>query len=173
VSELLELSGYGVEESVIRVKELLEQGSDPNEQDEFGETPLHRTVISCNEATVEIARALIAAGANVNQRDKYGKTPFYEIAIHHRPGHPCFEWHILMAMIFVENGKADLNVYSEAYDGTALHLLAGVDADDMIRLLLIYGADRTLKDSKGRTPLDVAIAGNHTKSAGILRNAAS
>ena len=52
----------------------LATGSDPNDLDEGGYTPLHRSVWSENPETV---RVLLAAGANTDARDKTGSTPLH------------------------------------------------------------------------------------------------
>jgi hypothetical protein len=48
-----------------------------------------------------------------------------------------------------------------SYNGfTPLHFAAEEGHSAMVRMLLKFGADRTIKDSRGRTPLEVAMAKN-------------
>jgi ankyrin repeat protein len=75
-------------------------------------------------------------------------------------------------LITVAKYDVDARVVSEAelevpWDGfTALHFAAEAGHSPMVRLLLKFGADCTIKDSKGRTPLEVAMA--QDASAAIL-----
>ena len=55
---------------------LIEHGSDPNERNEQGVTPLHvaaRMPFTCD--ATEFVSVLIAAGADVNARTRDGRTP--------------------------------------------------------------------------------------------------
>ncbi|CAL1280180.1 unnamed protein product [Larinioides sclopetarius] len=63
-----------------RVRVLLSEGIDPNQQDEFGNTPLH-TAAESIWINIEIVRELISAGANVNLVNKTGYRPLHYAAI--------------------------------------------------------------------------------------------
>ena len=52
--------------------------------------------------------------------------------------------------------KADVNKRDPDDGQTALHWSAMLNNTDAIRLLLGKGASTTIKDKKGRTPIDVA-----------------
>ena len=52
--------------------ELLDQGHDVNERNDFEETPLH-TAINLN--LVEMVRLLVDRGADLEAKDERGKTP--------------------------------------------------------------------------------------------------
>lgn len=57
-----------IKNNVKRVKELLEQGVDPNQTDDWANiTPLHYAAFN---NSLEIATMLIAAGAKINVRDQ-------------------------------------------------------------------------------------------------------
>lgn len=60
------------------VKELLEQGINPNETDDWANvTPLHYAVLN---DSLEIASLLLAAGANINARDRIDQETPLDIA---------------------------------------------------------------------------------------------
>ena len=54
------------------VKSLIQAGRDVNEQDRWGETPLHD---ASRNGHVEVITALLAAGADKTIKDEDGKTP--------------------------------------------------------------------------------------------------
>ena len=56
---------------------LLQQGVDPNAQDDNGFAPLH---FAAQESLPEVARLLLDAGADPNIRDKFGNGPLFRAA---------------------------------------------------------------------------------------------
>ncbi|MFA9558106.1 M48 family metallopeptidase [Evansella sp. AB-rgal1] len=74
--ELTPLQEAALEGDTQQVELLLLEGADVNEQDEyFGETPLHYAV------NIEVAQVLISAGADVNIQDNYGWTPLMNAVV--------------------------------------------------------------------------------------------
>jgi ankyrin repeat protein len=61
------------------VKRLLQAGSQPNEFDDLGKTPLHYAAAG---AHLEVVRLLLASGAEINAHDErvIGNTPLREVA---------------------------------------------------------------------------------------------
>eukprot|EP01120_Amphizonella_sp_Union-15-10_P012171 TRINITY_DN536_c0_g1_i1.p1 TRINITY_DN536_c0_g1~~TRINITY_DN536_c0_g1_i1.p1 ORF type:complete len:149 (-),score=28.37 TRINITY_DN536_c0_g1_i1:59-505(-) len=59
------------------VQLLLNSGkSNPDAQNNVGDTPLHKVVFRNNKAVVEIVKAFIKAGANTQLSNKDGQTPY-------------------------------------------------------------------------------------------------
>jgi ankyrin repeat protein len=54
------------------VRLLLEYGADPNTQDEYGDTPLHK---AASEGRVEVVELLLVYGADPTVKDEDGRTP--------------------------------------------------------------------------------------------------
>lgn len=126
------------------VRTLLEKGHDPNNSNEFGDTPLHLTA---ERNYLEIARLLLEHGADVNARNNNGFTP---------PHNACFMGNIDLVRLFV-NYYANINIVTE-YNDTPLHIAVFHGYIDLVRLLLEQGADVEVRDDRGdRTPLDIAI----------------
>jgi CubicO group peptidase (beta-lactamase class C family) len=64
--------------NVDAVRQHIKAGSDLNEKDEYGSTPL---IVATTFGRAEVARALIAAGADMTIRDTYGSTPLHLAAL--------------------------------------------------------------------------------------------
>ena len=65
---------------------------------------------------------------------------------------------------------ADVNKRHRYIGRTALHWSARYNSTDAIRLLLQNGASTTIKDNKGRTPIDVAREHNHQEAVLLLQH---
>ena len=108
------------------VKLLLSKLADPNlGRRDSGETPLHH-VLTCNgthDEHLQIVNALLEAGANPNQKTKTGVISY--------------------------NFMRDVRVRGE----TPLHRAAAYAPKDIIEALLAAGADRSVRDENGDSPL--------------------
>lgn len=114
-------------------KTLIDSGSDVNNRDALGNTPLHRCL------SAEECRVLIAAGADVNARTNYGATPL----------HYCHSADI--AELLVAAG-ADVSA-RDIYGATPLHCCS--DAA-VCKILLDAGSQVEARDNDGHTPLHLA-----------------
>jgi ankyrin repeat protein len=96
---------------------------------------------------VEELQREIAAGLDVNEADNDGMTPLH---------HACIEKSFEAAKILLEAG-AIVDV-RDKWGGTALgRAVYGKDGSvDLVRLLVEYGADPTVENNKGNSPLTLA-----------------
>jgi uncharacterized protein len=135
-------------QDTVLASKLISQGSDPNQKDENGTTPL---MTACRFSEVEIARFLINHGATINQpRSPKGRTTLM-VACAYYSG-------INIVQLLVEKG-ADVNLTAD--DGsTALMLASGSEKLDVVNFLLAHGANASMKDKAGKTALDFAANGN-------------
>lgn len=120
---------------------LMDRGADATAVD--GEIVLQ----AVQSNSLQILKRLLAEGAKLSVVDKHGNTPLHISARHRAKKAPSGVVEFLL--------EQQLAVNSRAPDGrTPLHLAAGSGNVHALRVLLEHGADPTLKNGKGMTPLD-------------------
>ena len=87
-------------------------------------------------------KKLIAKGADVNTTDKHGSTPLMHAS----------DLQVLDTLLI---NKADINAKDD-FGETALMSAAGFDNSEKVKFLLEKGADKSLKNKKGKTAADLA-----------------
>jgi ankyrin repeat protein len=128
------------------VQLLLGEGADVRARDGEGRTALHRTVWQGGEAVV---RLLLENGADASACDNYGRTVLDE-ATAVLKGVEAVENVLLEAETNVGNGSDE--------EQMALVDAVGKGKGSVVRLLLKQGADSSVRDCKGRSALDDAVA---------------
>ena len=102
---------------------------------------------------------MLDEGMPVDSVDWFGRTALQRAAVFN---------HTDVIHELLQRG-ADVNK-RDRYDGrTALHYSAKYNSTDAIRLLLRNGASTTIKDKKGRTPIDWARQYNNQEVALLLQ----
>jgi ankyrin repeat protein len=147
------------------VELLLERGADPNKHGNVKllnlreQTPLMLAAMSGN---AEMAVLLLRHGAKINAMDEYGITA------------------LMRAIIEDQNEVAALLVRNKAYVNardingwTPLMFAAREGQYGIVSLLLEKGADVNARDQAGRNALTYAMENGHSKTADLLRSAAS
>ncbi len=143
--------------NVALVDVLLKASADVNLANIAGVTPLMGAVFSGN---AEIVRKLLAAGAKIDPLDRVKKN-----AATYAAGKGCSD--CLLALIEAGTGvNAPLD-----NDLTLLMWAAAYGQESSVSLLLSKGADRRLKDSRGKTAADMAREGEHAKVLALLAQA--
>jgi len=141
-------------------KMLLEFGADPNATGTGGTTPLADAAL---KGDLDGVRLLLAHGARPNAIGQDGTQPIHGAALGDS------------AEVIRELLKQGANVNARTRDEvqTPLHMAAAMGKMKAVEALVALGADLTMKDSKGRTPLDAAERAGLTDVAAFLRRAAA
>ena len=127
-----------------QLKQLLDQGTDIEEQDRIVGTALHWAALTDN---AEVAQALIAAGADVNSVARGDGTTALHVAA------PRGSTEVAAALI-----EAGANINARNREGrTPLHIAAASNASGAIELLVRSGVDIDEKLRGGATPLSFAV----------------
>ena len=172
---------------VERVRDLLTQGAIVNSRDRNGDSPLNMAAAKGHVALVEV---LLKSGADVNLANLSGVTPLMSAVF---AGHAGIVRTFLDSGAKVEpldRVKKNAAVYAAATgcddclmallshgtqvnsrlenDLTLLMWGAGYGQEAVVRILLSAGADRTLKDNRGKTAADMAREGNHQAVLNLL-----
>jgi ankyrin repeat protein len=115
-----------------------------DDTDEDGLTALHHAAADGHD---EIVGLLLSRGAHTNSRDVYGNTPFLSAS---QGGH------LKVVQLFLQHlGGLALKERGER-GRTALHLASCRGAGEVVRCLLLAGADPMIPDDDGRTPRELA-----------------
>ena len=138
-----------------QVRDLIDQGVDPNLRNWRGEIPLHRAAI--RNPDLDVSRALIGAGADVNARDEKGATPLHRAAHNASPGR---------GVLLMEAG-ASLNARDKG-GATPLHYAAESGREEMLARLVEAGASLHVRDKDGATPLHQAVEKGWSEGATTL-----
>jgi len=139
---------------VIKVKAVLEGGTDVNAKDKSGQTPLH---LAANEPNTEIIALLLTKGANVNATNNIGWTPLFGAALHGNRA---------IAELLLAKG-ASFNAKSKSGE-TPLHLMPFDGKPVVAELLLSKGANIDVRGPIDQTPLHIAAYHGKTEIADFL-----
>lgn len=137
---------------------LLDKGSNVSHIDQDGTAPLH---IAAGQPDIRYLNALLSRGANVSQSNKIGRQPLHIASessynIRQKRFFPKNQF----IRRLVEHG-ADIN--AQGRFGTPLHHAVFGANITAFKELLRLGADRSLRNKEGRTPLEMAQHLNNSK----------
>lgn len=140
-------------------KFLIEAGANLNARGEKGRSVLHDAAM---RRDVEIIRELVEAGLPATLRDDDGATPLHYTAL--PESMPRFsrtassaetDRRLTTARTLIELG-ADVNAATTAAKATPLHVAAMNGKTELVALLLLSGADASLKNAAGATAEQLA-----------------
>ncbi|OQX30063.1 MAG: hypothetical protein B0D92_00430 [Spirochaeta sp. LUC14_002_19_P3] len=165
---------------------LLANGASPNLPDKNGQTPLFTASISGRK---RVQQALIASHANISFRDNDGKTALHA-AILNKSIDGTITLIDLGADIFAVDsaGQTPFNLLIEAgmefakvvitpsiinlqnnQGNTLLHLAVTGKADSgVVEMLLSKGADKSIRNARGKTPYDLADSARNDSLKALL-----
>jgi ankyrin repeat protein len=122
------------------VRLLIERGANINATGTLLGTVLHYAAVDGYD---EVAALLLDKGASANSRDRKGMTPLMWA---------CFNGHLGVVKMLVQHMHGQGLQERSDRGWTALHNAAYRGHEDIVRCLLLGGADLTITDNEGRTP---------------------
>ncbi len=122
---------------------------------EYEDAPLHYAARQGNPQTIGI---YLEHGAALEARDRNGLTALH-IAVN--AGHAA-------AVELLLSKGASLTAEVPGFDRSVLHLAAASGEFEVARILLERGADRSFRDARSRTPLELAVEHGFTNLARLL-----
>lgn len=140
---------------VFFVESLLSAGADIRQICPDGDTLLMIEARKYN-MKLSVVTALVSAGADPNQENEYGDFPLYAVAKHIQTADDSeIEGYCDVMTYLLQNG-ADANKTFSATGKTALYALCEIlhASEKIVRTLLYYGGDPTIKDNRGETIYD-------------------
>lgn len=132
----------------------IKDGSDVNEYDAYGYTPLINAAIL---GRLEVVQALIRSKADVNKKGPFGFTPLHAAA-------QCGHRDVVLCLL--DNG-AIVNAQNDDLD-TPLHLALHSSNIDIVYILLKYGSNVFIKGLKQQNSIQTAKAANLGDLANFL-----
>ena len=153
------------------VRALIEHGVDPNFCDGKKRTALHHAFNSADvsaDASFDLEALLLEAGADINKTDVRSRSPLHYAFV--KIGNPDLNTRIdpvetVSSACGMKN--VDPNI-RDLWGRTPLHYSAQRGAVTSAMIMIEAGADVTLQDAAGNTPLGVAMASGHSEFATML-----
>lgn len=154
-------------EKIENFQYILDGGADPNGAGTAGNVTNQSVLyVAVLQNKTENVKKLLDKGANPDLADSDGSIPLSEQVLARTPNMEVFK-------MLLEKGK-NVNI-ADRTGSTVLHYIAKNDRmpreylQKIIKDLLAKGADKTLKDKDGKTPLDWAKTKNNKEAIELLK----
>jgi ankyrin repeat protein len=130
------------------VNALVEAGADIDLQDDTCQNPF---LFGCISGNADLVRAMVEAGADITRLTRFGGnglTPAAE------------KGHVRVVQYLLENTEIDVNLTNSLGWTALIEAIilgdGGQTQQDVVRLLLIHGADPAMTDEWGKYPIELA-----------------
>jgi len=138
------------------VELLLDHGADVNSRIPSGATPL---IIAAQEGDVGIIQTLLRRGAEVDAETEDGRTALFQAALNQHPD---------AVEVLCEAGGNVCHVLGTGKTILQTALMSSSPSYDLVHKLISRGVDVNASDSRERTPLALATAGEQYEIAELL-----
>jgi len=131
-----------------RIRELLDEGVDPNSESTWYEPPLH-IAAACGH--VECVTELLDRGATIDLENDYDETPLNMAVINNQK-------EVVRLLLERDRHKSSYITHSDGIGRNVLHIAASAGYSDILSIFLeiVSADDLKLVDSMGKTPFDLA-----------------
>ncbi|XP_069674824.1 putative ankyrin repeat protein RF_0381 [Periplaneta americana] len=135
----------------------LDQGISVMIRNKLGSTILHA---ASSKGHLELCKKLIKRGSDVNARMTYLHmwTPLHKAVLYN---------YLNVVQLLVDKG-AELDAVTNDDHETSLHYAARNGTYDIVKFLISRGANYTIEDKNGDTPLEAALSKNRTRVVELL-----
>ena len=157
-NEFTVLHAVASTENVDTAEYLLGKGLSLNSRTETGATALH---IAAGWARRAMTLRLFQLGADINAIDHMGRTPLHEVATVISDGAEIDTLKVLMA----KGARIDTQ---DKHGETALHIAAKNGCTHMVAALLYFKADATIKNTLGKTAMQLAKDNGYAATVELL-----
>ena len=152
-------------------KILIENGAIVDDRDVFGQTPLHIAVMNGHP---KIVKLLIEKGADPHAKDAKLRTALHKVLDYSKESRYFVRYCPILAVEICEilfKNEIDINAKDRDDENTALHLALindGQANEEIIQVILRFGANIELTNAKHLTALDFAIWNRNLNMIKIL-----
>lgn len=155
---ILKWNIFGAEEIEIILLLLLNNGSDVNSRDNYGNTPLHYAILDQPSKTIIL---LLNAGADVNAININGSNPLHLLM---ESENNIRKSEIIQLLL---DKNIDINTIN--YAGfSPLHICASSGSEEIMKKFLDKNAEINIQNSNGVTPLHIAANNNRIDIVSLL-----
>lgn len=141
---MVSLIDHVFQNNLAELRAALAQGTDPNQRDKEGRSPLIHAAI---DNKLEMARLLLQTGAQVNAQDGLGNSALHYAAQEYNPE--------MATLLIGNNASVDIQ---DKHGNTPLWraVFNSRGRGDLVTILLKAGADKNHRNKNGKSPLDLA-----------------
>jgi len=138
------------------VQLFIQKGAELDEVAKNGWSPM---MIAAAKGYVDVAKELLSHAADPNLTDVYGWSPLMRAVYEDRE---------IIARLLVKDARTKLN-HSGEKGMTAIHIATVQGYAHLVKILLEYGADKSIRDESGRTAFQIAQRNNDIGLLGMLK----
>lgn len=163
---MLAAASYG---SAPAVRTLLQFPVPTKVTDHHGDTPLHKAVVTLDAHNISMIDSLTSLGADIAAKNNRGETPLHRVMKHYNK----IEQEAVVEKIIVQLKKEkrlqEIDAVTAEGDTPLMSISRSQnDASNIVKLLIVAGADLNKRNKKGETALFLAASSNCLEKVKML-----